>query len=127
MRRVIPFVLAATGTACAQTVTVNTLEDVVDSPSPRRVEQLPGADGAVSLAEVIIATTNTAGGGSNRFVQGIHGVREERRSRVPLCPLKITRRFRAIRNVVEQRKSGLRPAREIEDIERGQRLAEGSR
>lgn len=57
-------------------------------------------------------------------MQGIHGVRSERRSRVPLCPLKITGTFRVTRDVVEQRKFGLRPAREIEDIERGQRLVE---
>ena len=31
-------------------------------------------------------------------MQGIHGVRSERRSRVPLCPLKITRTFRVMRD-----------------------------
>jgi hypothetical protein len=53
--------LALAATARAQTVTVNTVEDSVDFAAPQRLEQLPGPDGVVSLAEAIIATNNTPG------------------------------------------------------------------
>jgi hypothetical protein len=48
-------------TAAAQTVTVTTLEDVMDFPAPRLVQDLPGPDGRVSFREALTAANNTPG------------------------------------------------------------------
>ena len=45
----------------AQTVTVNTVEDLVDFGGAQRVADLPGPDGRVSFREAVIAANNTPG------------------------------------------------------------------
>lgn len=53
--------LACCGLAQAQVITVNTSSDVVDFGGAQRVENLPGPDGRVSLAEAGLASDNTPG------------------------------------------------------------------
>lgn len=47
--------------AAGETVTVNTVEDVVDFSGAQQVTDLPGPDGKVSFREAIAAANNTAG------------------------------------------------------------------
>jgi hypothetical protein len=47
--------------ASAQTITVNTTQDVVDFTGAQQVSDLPGPDGAVSFREACIAANKTAG------------------------------------------------------------------
>ncbi len=53
--------LALGATAHAETVYVNTVEDVVDFQGARRVADLPGPDGRISFREAIYAADNTPG------------------------------------------------------------------
>ncbi|RJP32059.1 MAG: hypothetical protein C4547_14415 [Phycisphaerales bacterium] len=52
---------ALAGLAHAQTVYVDTVEDVVDFQGARRVADLPGPDGRISFREAIYAVDNTPG------------------------------------------------------------------
>src|ERR1044071_7275497 len=52
----------AGGTAArAQTITVDTVHDIVDFPAPQTVAELPGPDGVVSFREACTAANNTPG------------------------------------------------------------------
>lgn len=51
----------------ADTVTVTQLDDVVDFGGPRRIGDLPGPDGLVSLREAVVAVNNTPGEHSIEF------------------------------------------------------------
>lgn len=53
--------------ASAQVVTVTTLEDITDFPSPQLVAQLPGPDGVVSFREALLAANNTPAPQTIRF------------------------------------------------------------
>lgn len=44
-----------------ETITVTTLNDVVDFSSPQQVANLPGPDGKISFREAVLAVNNTAG------------------------------------------------------------------
>jgi hypothetical protein len=59
-RLVLAFLFLATSSV-AQTVTVNTVEDVTDFAPPQTVAQLPGPDGRVSFREACTAANNTPG------------------------------------------------------------------
>ncbi|HZW10182.1 MAG TPA: GC-type dockerin domain-anchored protein [Phycisphaerales bacterium] len=52
---------AGTGSAVGQTVTVDTVQDVVDFGGAQTISDLPGPDGRVSFREAVIAANNTAG------------------------------------------------------------------
>lgn len=53
--------ILATEPAISQTVTVTTLEDIVDFAGTQQVANLPGPDGMVSFREAVIAVNNTPG------------------------------------------------------------------
>lgn len=53
--------VALAGAAAGQTVTVDTVEDVVDFAAPQTAAELPGPDGRVSMREAAMAATNTPG------------------------------------------------------------------
>ncbi len=53
--------LLACAFAPAQTITVTTVDDVVDFAAPQTLAQLPGPDGRVSFREAVTAANNTAG------------------------------------------------------------------
>jgi hypothetical protein len=53
--------LGGAAPAAAQTVTVTTVDDVVDFAAPKTVAQLPGPDGRVSFREACTAVNNTPG------------------------------------------------------------------
>ncbi|MCC7292301.1 MAG: right-handed parallel beta-helix repeat-containing protein [Phycisphaerales bacterium] len=55
------WLITVCGWAQAEVVTVNTSSDVVDFGGAQRVENLPGPDGRVSLAEAGLASDNTPG------------------------------------------------------------------
>jgi len=59
--RTLLVVIGALGTARAQTIFVDTSNDVVDFGGAQRVPDLPGPDGRVSLAEAGLAADNTPG------------------------------------------------------------------
>jgi hypothetical protein len=61
--------LAAIAAPCAlaQTITVNTVNDIVDFPAPQTFAQLPGPDGQISFREAVIAANNTPGAQTIEF------------------------------------------------------------
>jgi hypothetical protein len=57
----LPLCLLLTGSASAQTIVVDTANDVTDFGGARQVADLPGPDGKVSLPEAGLASDNTPG------------------------------------------------------------------
>jgi len=61
LRCILPIAGGFAGLLHAETVTVTQLDDIVDFGGPRRIADLPGADGLVSFREALIAVNNTPG------------------------------------------------------------------
>ncbi|MFN0138436.1 MAG: hypothetical protein ACKVS9_20215 [Phycisphaerae bacterium] len=86
----LPFCAAMTAllsaTASAQTVTVNTLDDISDFGGAKRITDLPGPDGLISMREAMDAVNNTPGPQTVAFaidpsqfwlIQGVGLLRQE--------------------------------------------------